>query len=342
MNQAVMSFAPWVLVAISLLGVGCGDGGGSSSGTKFSPSTSIPHVVTWEENMVLYGDLHCSALKGSGSFDEKLAATYYDAQRVFYQISDYTGDSKWISCANAAEKIYRDQYVVSNQGAVPGYWNFSRGLLLDFLHTGDDGSKNALSLLSTNAAFARDDTDAAATASADISREVAYAILSYLDAEQAGGGARGRLALLVSQALSHIDQWFNSRNSYINPFRVGLTAEALIEYVEKTGDPRVLPALVHAADGLWSRTWVPQSHAFIYATRRDDSGGPEPAPDLNLLIAPLYGWLYHKTGEARFIERGDQIFAGGVQGAYLQNAKQFNQNYRWSFEYVRWRTLPPL
>jgi hypothetical protein len=32
------------------------------------------------------------------------------------------------------------------------------------------------------------------------------------------------------------------------------------------------------------------------------------------------------------------VFAGGVKGAYLAGAKQYNQNYMWSFDYVRWRS----
>lgn len=52
---------------------------------------------------------------------------------------------------------------------------------------------------------------------------------------------------------------------------------------------------------------------------------------------PAYGWLYRETLEPRFRERGDLIFASGVRGAWLDGGKQFSQNYRWSFDYVRWR-----
>jgi hypothetical protein len=45
----------------------------------------------------------------------------------------------------------------------------------------------------------------------------------------------------------------------------------------------------------------------------------------------------HVPAETKWLDRGDQIFAGGVTQAYLQNAKQFNQNYRWSFDYIAWR-----
>lgn len=303
------------------------------------PQSALAEQSLWESQMVQYGRTHCQNLNNpSIAFDPKLAATYYDAASVFYKIADYTGDSSWIACAQSAEAIYRDRYALPASGVVPGYWNFTRGLTEDYLRTGDEISRQAAILLSRKAAFASDTTSQQSTADAALSREVAYAILSYLDSEDLGEARRARLSVLVNQAFGHCDQWFVSRTApYVKPFMVALTAQALIAYHDKTGDSRVVPALSRAADWLWDNTWLPQSQAFRYATAQTDSGGMEPAADLNLLIAPFYGWLYKQTGEARFRERGDQIFRGGVVGAYLSNGKQFNQNYRWSFEYLEWR-----
>jgi hypothetical protein len=47
------------------------------------------------------------------------------------------------------------------------------------------------------------------------------------------------------------------------------------------------------------------------------------------------------TGAERHLDRGDAIFAGGVRGAWLYAGKAFSQNYRWSFDYVKWRSQPP-
>ena len=80
----------------------------------------------------------------------------------------------------------------------------------------------------------------------------------------------------------------------------------------------------------------------MYTDRATDTGGMEAAPDLNLLIAPVYAWLYHQTGNTVYRDRADQIFAGGVAGAFLSQGKQFDQNYRLSFEYLRWRNSAPL
>src|SRR5690606_15767920 len=83
-----------------VLYVACGGGGGSSAGSKASSAGDIPELARWEEQMVRFGEQHCQTFRDrSAGFDFRLAAYYYDAQRVFYQIGDYTGDSKWYECA---------------------------------------------------------------------------------------------------------------------------------------------------------------------------------------------------------------------------------------------------
>jgi len=129
----------------------------------------------------------------------------------------------------------------------------------------------------------------------------------------------------------------------------GLTASALIAHYERSvevGDPdaRVLPALKRLGNFLWDTMWVTNVNgsgygAFEYVQPATSGvGGNAPAPDLNMLIAPMYGWLFYQTGDERWLNRGDDIFAGGVELANLQSGKRFNQNYRASFQYVDWRT----
>jgi hypothetical protein len=128
---------------------------------------------------------------------------------------------------------------------------------------------------------------------------------------------------------------------FMQPFMVGLTSEALIMYYNLTGDSRVLPAISRAMDYLWNNLWISSAQAFLYIDKAVDSEGGasavKPAPDLNLLIAPAYAWLYHMTGDRKWIDRGDLIWVGGVMNAFLNNGKQFNQSYRWSFDYLVWR-----
>ena len=316
----------------------------------------IPELRRWEAQMLSFGRKTCDYLGQPHTNDELLTAVYYDALDVFLQIGEYTRDPAWTVCAQRAKAIYRDRYVLANKGTVPGYWNFTHGLTLDYLKTGDATSKDAVIVLSRNAAFAVDSTPLGSTASAARSREVAYTIMSYINAEKVGAAPRARLPQLVDQALGHLDQWFGARTFrcprdcdppaaagqyYIQPFMVGLTSEVLIMQFERTHDPRIVPAIKTALDWLWANAWVPADQAFWYdnwVAHPAQPLSPRPgAPDLNLLIAPSYVWLYRQTGDATYRQRGDQIFAGGVKRAFLGGNKQFNQNYRTSFDYVKWR-----
>ena len=293
----------------------------------------------WQQQMVTFGQQHANELSGLTG-QAAINATYYDAARVFYQIADYTHDPSWLAAAHQAVTIYRDQYVIPHNGDVPGYWNFTGGLLQDFQHTGDVRSKDAIITLSHNAAFAPDITPLAWTAGTESSREVAYTIMNYLNAEAVGAPHRPRLDDLVTQALGHLDQWFISKTApYLQPFMAGLTMDALIQYDTAVGgDPRILPAIQTAVNSLWTNNWISGSQAFQYMDRDMGSlGGPTPANDLNMLIAPAYAWMSHKTGNVLYQQQADAIFSGAVNGAYLNDAKQYDQNYMLAFDFMNWR-----
>ncbi len=332
-TAAAASFA--ILLLLSVAPVGADD-------------VPIPQLAKWQSQMVSYGQQHCANLEVAAG-DPALAATYYDMIRVIYQIADYTSDSSWDACALRARQIYRDDYVLPNDAHIPGYWNFTTGLRMDFDRTGDFTSQMTAILLSENAAYAADSTPITWTGSADLSREVAYAILSYINAEALGEPRRARRAQLVSQAYGHMNQWFVSfawqarkKNALaqFSPFMVGLTAHSLIRDWEQTQDPRAIPALRMTADWLWANAWLPAERSMFYDALNGGMGRGQGAPDLNLLIAPMYAFLYANTGETKYRDRGDAIFAGGVDLAWLAGAKQFNQSYWWSFDYVKWRTGP--
>jgi hypothetical protein len=330
----------------------------STPRSRDEKAVPIPELARWKTQMVSYGQKACLQYANTAlTDDERLGATYYDATRVYEQIADYTGDAVWDDCAAKAKAIYRG-YVLRNNGSVPGYWNFTSGFRMDWERNSDALSKQAAILLSQNAAFCTDITPLEWTASPQVSREVAYCILSYLDAEDLGAPRRARLTTLADQALGHIDQWFVSKTSrapntfplvpqaagqyYIQPFMVGLTMQALIRHWDVTHDPRVQPAVKKALDWLWARAWVATDRAFWYENWAPDGNQafpPKPgAPDLNLLIAPAFAWMYHQSGDTTYRDRGDQVFSGGVTGAYLAYGKQFDQNYMWSFDYVKWRS----
>ena len=286
-------------------------------------------LARWQTNMATYGAQHCEHL---AAVPTDLDATYYDGQRVYWMAYDYTWDPAWLTCAERAERIYRDGYVLPNNGKIPGYWIFTDGLTTDALRTGDATSALAVHLLATNGDFAPDTAyNNNYMAGVDGSRENAYVLTAYLDDEKLGQPLNPRVHRLAGFAKGHIKTWVSCKAQTVKPFMVALTAKALIQYQERTGDPEVLPYLIAAADWLWSNTWLGTYQAFAYCNAAGYGAcNTDPAPDLNLLIAPVYGWLWRQTSLVRFLDRGDLAFNGGVLGAWLGTSKHFNQNYIWA------------
>ena len=317
--KALLGSIAFLVLFLSVVALAMGEGKGVRK--------PIPELALWEENMKKYGAQHGDE-RDKGLWEG--AVWYYDGGRVYYQIADYTGEPKWIQFAQNSEETYR-KYVLDNNGKIPGWRVFPHGLYMDYQRTGDEKSKQAALLLAKNSAYAR----TGGSPGEDRSRETAYCINAYLVAEALGEPRNPNLEKAVEWALGHIDQWFvqNVSRNWA-PFMFGLTCEALISYYEQVKpDPRIPRAIQLGLDECWKRAWVEKDQAFFYRADNPAKG----APDLNLLIAPAFAWVYLKTGDTMYRGRGDQVFAGGVKGAWLDGGKQFSQSYRWSFDYLKWR-----
>ncbi|GIW66671.1 MAG: hypothetical protein KatS3mg095_0569 [Candidatus Parcubacteria bacterium] len=324
----------------------------------------LPEKSRWEFNMLFYGDLHCQEkyLYRWNCCGWEGGVWYYDGMRVYYNIADYTRDAKWLTCGSyfkvlptASYTPYR-QVVLNNNGNIQGWRIFSEGLTRDYFRFFDQLSRQAVILMSVNGRY---ENNFKGKRVWDIispvrQREVAYAIMAHLDAEKLGMPEHPELKNYVDVALGHLDQLFNFNESpynykhpytFIQPFYVALASEALIRYYEeKEADLRIPIAVKKAYDWMWEymRGYVKTGVTFSYSDKKDpnEGGGPNLSDglvDLNLLILPPYGWLYHLTGDEEYIRRGDLLWSSGVKGAWVANGKQFSQNYRWSFKYLEWR-----
>ena len=328
----------------------------ASSATSSADSTipPIPSLEDWENNMKTYA----VKLKTQTQYMSETLVWYYDGTKVFYQIAEYTKDKSWLDGAKNVLKWYRDQYVIKNNGRLGGWRLFPHGFLMDYKATGDIKSKEAIIMLAKYGAFANERGTPAKLNNVALSREVAYNINCYEVARELGEpGFSGRDAF-IDVALSHLQQWTgwlksnpdaknypwvaSSNGTGFQPFMVGLTCEALIRVCENNGvdsgkKQQILFAIKEMATLMFKAAWLKDKATFWYESQKRN-----PAPDLNLLICPLYGWVWHNTGDIVFLEMGDKLFQSGVFGASLSGGKQFSQNYRWSFDYVKWRTDPPL
>jgi hypothetical protein len=133
------------------------------------------------------------------------------------------------------------------------------------------------------------------------------------------------------------DQSLNYMNGLLNDVFIRL-------HSVYRADPRVARSVKSSADYLWSTQWVPASMAFKYISGDCLSnssgtrvGTADPAVDLNNLFVTTFSWLARNTGDAAYRQAADDIFTGGVNGAYLTGSKQFNQQYTASFRYLGYR-----
>jgi len=306
-------------------------------------------------------------------YTDQQGIQFYDGAWVYDQIGIYTGDLPlWTAGSGAspcpasaggngpqgaaAPLALYHQFLVADSYNVGGFWVFPHGLYYACTAGGDaqacadlHGLANGVngSLLANYTAYF-DATNA---------RESCYALgLRRLDYD--AGGGRSTLAQvqqLATQCLGHVDNIVNGTTGFEESFMDGLISQALIEYYldPKTGnhaDPRIPPALEALADHLWSTNWVPRAGnngLFIYNLIEQNNGlltntGGDDLRNLNLLIAPLYAWLYEQTGKAIYQEEGDAIWDSGVNdvpgNGIGWSGKNFSQQYRWSFDYALWRS----
>lgn len=323
--------------------------------------TPLPQLALYESHMASYGATYAQQLidfvtlgvpNGFPSQDYALATIYYDASRCYWDIYNYTGRSNtlWRDGALAADTVYTT-YLVSSGWNPQNYRKFAHGFMASFNETGDVAKRSAVMSMRA-AALCNDVVPVSYTEDVNGeayggSREVAYILETYICAEKLGGAKPIKRDAYIAQALSHLRQWTVTLTAtYLRPFMQGLTSRALIEMWEhdptNPSQAEIIPQLIQSWNYTWNLCWLPAQKTFMYTDRSMPHGGQEPAHDLNLLIAPVFAWLYRVTGDTTWIDKGDQIFEGGVTGAWLGNGKQFHQNYCWSNRYIEWREATPL
>jgi hypothetical protein len=72
------------------------------------------------------------------------------------------------------------------------------------------------------------------------------------------------------------------------------------------------------------------------------------ATELNDLVATAYAWYWYQTNNTTYLTEGDDLFSNvwdsaggqtiGGDSGWTYSVKEYNQIYKWSFDYVRWRS----
>lgn len=305
--------------------------------------------------------------------DPALTNQYYDGQLCAWYLKDHFGGTTYDNLIENERKAYVDYYVNDPgvMGGVAGYRNFTEGMLQDVLRSTAHSASSlaALQSIINNGSY----VDHGDVTDQSLSRECAYAIMAYINAKRAGitltSGQQSRLADLVTAALGHITSWVGGTAEFYRPFMGSITCHALIHYLTYYGDDaRFLPAIESLATYTWTLwksttgSWG-QANSFLYTNKVGVDGvdwwastdDANTAPDLNMMIAPTFGWLFWKTGVQDWRDKGDLIFSGSISvyndgfydhGAYLgydgnPSGKQIDQQLVWGPLYIQWAEMDP-
>jgi hypothetical protein len=269
---------------------------------------------------------------------------YYDRVLIWFAWWARTGDAEYWRRGAVDSGAYVDGIDYSALGKLPAPRNqHLEGLELRFLLVGDEEARTILvNIAELNRRAWSPDLDMDPPANWVEGRIQARTLLSHLLAWRVGDTSWDWAALAredLSAILRSQNPVDGSYDKFIgwdgehSPYMTGLVHDVFIKYQEWfETDSRIPPAMKAALDFQWDNMWVPEDKAFLY--RESDTGG---AADLNMLIVNGYGWYGRWSGDSTYSDRAEQVFAGGVYGAYLHGHKQFNQSYRSGFRYLYYR-----
>jgi hypothetical protein len=300
----------------------------------------IPSLSQWESTMVTLARKWCDPANPTAtmSFGVETQVWYYDGAQVYFDVANYTGNPAWNACGLNIASQYRN-YVLNASGRVPGFRVFTAGLSTAYHMTGDPSYLRAVEAIAlgglySHGGFVRDDGI----------RETGYILRAMLDYEKLTGQRHPNLEKSATLIIGMVDQLFVSNTFiYQQIFMDGIGLRALIEYWELTGDPRVPRAVKTGLDWIWANARDPISN-WLYTNPealgpRCDWGCKNPNTDLINLSAPAFAWYWSVTGDTTILPRADELFARALDRDISYSGKIFSQNYTWSFQHVRWRSL---
>lgn len=298
----------------------------------------IPGMAKWESTMLTLARKWCPAPGSTLSFGNEQEVWYYDGARTYFQIADYTQDRSWEACAFEIARQYRD-YITPANGGAAGHRVFTHGLRIAYERTGDRSFRDAIVMLAKGSAWAQ----TGGILAADGIRETTYIAEAYMNAERVGEPRNPLLARAIDYLLGHYNLLFVSHQyGFHQTFMDGLAAEALIDYYELTRDPRIPAAIKQMSDWMWNTGW---SQTLNQLVMFPDPPGPycvegcqQYMTVLINMVTPAMAWYWSLTGDAKYQQIGDVMFSHSLDNDISYSAKVFNQNFRWSNSFIKWRT----
>ncbi|HET6680183.1 MAG TPA: Ig-like domain-containing protein [Gemmatimonadaceae bacterium] len=300
--------------------------------------------LKYENDFVKFADYHW-ALSGASWLEN-----YYDRALIYYAFWVRSGNPEYFRRASLLAVNYRRDYLEKNNYGSSPHWSQLEGLEQHYLLTGDEASRTAVGRTAqVMSGYHTSLNDLTKTWLEN--RIQARVLQSYLLAwriQAPGDNWASRLddgltrVLSTQRADGSYGPFPNTCNGSLN-YMTGLLNDIMIKYYRQyKADSRIPGAIGKSLDYLWTQ-WIPTSNAFKYISVQCvnvsgmNVGGPTPAPDLNNFFVTGYSWYGRISGDATYSQRAEVIFNGGVNQAFLNGTKQFNENYSASFRFLDFR-----
>ena len=295
-----------------------------------------PRYKKWLDTMIKVAPKWADPKKVFG-FGYEGDVWYYDGAKVYFQVSDYLNEPKYIDTAFNIARQYRD-YSLNAANGIPGWRVFTRGLRMAYERSGDETYRKAVFHHANTmyASFGGSPQDS-------IIRENAYAINAHVDAEYLGmPRTTGNLSRCIENMLNVFDLLFSGSKLYTlhQTFFDGLAMESLINYYEMSGDRRMIAAVQQCCEWMMANAITEDGKLIINPEPKGpkcDWGCQWPNTDqINLTVA-AFPWLWSVTGDVRYKNAGDNLFLHSLDTDISYSGKIFSQNYKSSFSFLKYR-----
>ena len=309
------------------------------------PVADVPSSLRWyEQRFKMYADSQWRAF--GPKWDAGNSISGYERAAIYYVWWARTGDATYLDRAHATAVNYR-QWLESGGYAASPHWSQMESLYLDWLVMGDTKSRDAVIEVANRIGMAFPPSGYFALSQGE-ARIQARVIISLWLAEKIEGKRRPMLDTAIKRALASMNADgygpFQSTCGGSLNYMQGMLADALSRIYDHRPGPyndEIRAKLTAFGNYAWSTQWRgtanPRDKSFNYVSLEcNGTGSPSPAPDLNGLMLPLFGWLGKTTGDKTWFDRGDQVF-DGMRDASVYLYRQFSESYSSSYRYLGYR-----
>jgi len=321
--------------------------------TRAATPTSIAMFFKYEADFDTWSNTHWGLYGGTTpQATQYLALNYYDRALSHFAFWARTGNPVLWERAALIAVSYRTQYLEANNFGTSEMWAQMDGLAVHYWLTGDDRSRQAVYKTAESLHQSRGGVQMTETTTHPYldnraqTKVLSGKVLAMLVEAPAYGtitnwaaAARVDLGLILSTQTAEGSYRFLGQCNQSSNFMTGLLNDAYVQYYENfEPDARIPAAIKKSIDWLWNTQWSTSAKAFnYYSGTCPNIGDATPTADLNGMFLEAWGWYYRHSGDAAYRNQAEQILQGGVNGAWLQATKQYNQHYAHSWRYLWYR-----